>query len=60
MGAEEKDPVVFPQGVHEHVRDGVKVTLVVPHDVRLSQICAPLAALAESGARKGDGDVDAA
>ncbi len=55
-----KDPVVFAEGVHRHVRDGVEVTLVVPQDVHLSQIAVPLAKLAEAAELKGGGDVDAA
>lgn len=59
MRKAKEDPVVFEKGVHRHVRDGVEVTLVVPEDVRASQIVGPLAAAAVA-AREGGDDADAA
>lgn len=57
MAEQEQDPIVFEKGTHQHIRDGVVVTLVIPEDVRLSQIAPALAAMAEDGE---GGEADAA
>lgn len=53
------DAVVFPQGIHRHVVDGVEVTLVVPRDVTAAQLARPLAGIFEKGKEDRD-DADAA